>query len=456
MANRQCQFNERFLQIVWNEKLLRGPLVCTDGADVRPISGGRWNTSGGPDFREAALLFPEGVRCGDIEAHRQASDWLRHGHQHDPAYTEVILHLVWHDDWPESVPRPPGMRTLLLSDHLLPSWQRFLSEMDESTYPRARQIPPGSCAIRWALADNERVRQLLQEAGTGRCAGKGGEMLRRASVCGFGQMLYEETFAALGYSNNSEPFRRLAEKCPLELLRHCADNASRAAWLFGSAGFLPDLTREKVLPGFADLIRSYWHLFWQAGGVPLKLAWKQAGGRPCNSCHRRLQAGILWLEHTGYDPAGWLQGLLRSGLPNQQLRRQLLLDLPAGLPTWQGCRDFSHSLRPPAALLGHARGLDLAINVFVPAALAWTENVYGSEAEPHRVLQDVWQQLPAAQGNRLLTEASLRFLAPPSRSRELLRRACQQQGLIDIYQKFCLALHSDCGQCPFRHDPSTA
>lgn len=453
MTNRPCQFNERFLQIIWNEKLLRQPLVCTDGADVRPIAGGRWNTAGGPDFREAVLLFPEGVRRGDIEAHRRASDWLRHGHQHDPAYSAVILHLVWHDDWPAEVSRPPGLRTLLLGDHLLPSWQRFLSEMDEIHYPRSRQIPPGSCAIRWALADNERVRRLLEETGDGRCASKGGEMRRRAAVCGFGQMLYEETFAALGYSNNSASFRRLAEQCPLESLRRMGDQASRAAWLFGSAGFLPDLTREKVLPALVAEVRAYWHRFWQAGGVPLGLSWQQAGGRPCNSCQRRLQGGILWLEHTGYDPEGWLLRLVRAKLPPRTLQRQLL-GLPEGSTVWQGCRDFSHPLRPPAALLGHARALDLAVNIFVPAALAWCEKSGGEDAESCRTLQEVWRNLPATQGNRRLTEASLRFLAPPSRSRELLRRACQQQGLLDLYQKFCLALNSDCSQCPFRHDPA--
>jgi hypothetical protein len=57
--------------------------------------------------------------------------------------------------------------------------------------------------------------------------------------------------------------------------------------------------------------------------------------------------------------------------------------------------------------------------------------------------------VPRLQGNRVLVEAAHRFFVPPSRAATLLRRACDQQGLLEIYRSFCLALHSDCKNCPF-------
>lgn len=64
---------------------------------------GRAGTGPGPDIREATVLLPSGVPAsGDVEVHRVASDFARHGHGDDPRYGRLLLHLVWHDDRPAS------------------------------------------------------------------------------------------------------------------------------------------------------------------------------------------------------------------------------------------------------------------------------------------------------------------------------------------------------------------
>ena len=58
---------------------------------LRPGRGGR---GPGPDVREAAFRSPEGVvRSGAVEVHLAASDFVRHGHDRDPAYGALVLHL---------------------------------------------------------------------------------------------------------------------------------------------------------------------------------------------------------------------------------------------------------------------------------------------------------------------------------------------------------------------------
>lgn len=69
---------------------------------LRPGRAGR---GPGPDIREAAARLPSGVPAvGDVEVHRLASDFARHGHAEDQRYARVLLHLVWRDD------RPSGER----------------------------------------------------------------------------------------------------------------------------------------------------------------------------------------------------------------------------------------------------------------------------------------------------------------------------------------------------------
>ena len=75
------------------------------------LRAGRAGRGPGPDVREAAFHGPDGVvRCGDVEVHLTASDFVRHGHLEDPAYADVALHLVWVDDRPlRGAPQPlPG------------------------------------------------------------------------------------------------------------------------------------------------------------------------------------------------------------------------------------------------------------------------------------------------------------------------------------------------------------
>ena len=65
------------------------------------LRAGRAGRGAGPDVREATVLLPSGVtRTGDVEVHLRASDFVRHGHATDPAYANVILHVVWEDDRP--------------------------------------------------------------------------------------------------------------------------------------------------------------------------------------------------------------------------------------------------------------------------------------------------------------------------------------------------------------------
>jgi hypothetical protein len=69
--------------------------------DVLPwplLRAGRAGRGPGPDVREAVFIRDGVPVAGDVEVRLRASDFRRHGHESDPVYAGVLLHLVWEDD----------------------------------------------------------------------------------------------------------------------------------------------------------------------------------------------------------------------------------------------------------------------------------------------------------------------------------------------------------------------
>jgi len=92
---------ESFLYFLWQYQYVSTTqLVTTDGERLQVVSPGFRNSNAGPDFTNARLLINEVEWAGTVEMHLKTSDWLAHRHQHDRAYDNVILHVVWQDDRP--------------------------------------------------------------------------------------------------------------------------------------------------------------------------------------------------------------------------------------------------------------------------------------------------------------------------------------------------------------------
>lgn len=92
---------EELMQYVWQHRLWpQRNLSTVDGRPVHIIDPGLLNRDSGPDFFNAKVRIGGQMWSGNIEIHVRASDWHRHGHDSDPAYDSVILHVVDKDDMP--------------------------------------------------------------------------------------------------------------------------------------------------------------------------------------------------------------------------------------------------------------------------------------------------------------------------------------------------------------------
>jgi hypothetical protein len=105
--------------------------------------------------------------------------------------------------------------------------------------------------------------------------------------------------------------------------------------------------------------------------------------------------------------------------------------------------DFHYTVtsKPAAkrmALVGESRVTEMLANVFYPLAIA---------TDPARWVG--FKVLRAPLANQRVEVAALRLFGETPRAAEFLKFAALQQGLLQIYEDFCLRDVSDCAHCPF-------
>tara|TARA_B100001093_G_scaffold496658_1_gene542641 strand:- start:56 stop:1234 length:1179 start_codon:yes stop_codon:yes gene_type:complete len=86
---------ENVIQRIWYQSaFITHNLVSEEGKKLSILNIGTWNRSEeGPDFRNAVIWIEGEKKFGDVEIHFFERDWRNHGHDRDPNYNQVILHV---------------------------------------------------------------------------------------------------------------------------------------------------------------------------------------------------------------------------------------------------------------------------------------------------------------------------------------------------------------------------
>lgn len=246
---------EEVLQRIWAMGAFqKDRLRTTDGKVLEVLFPGRWNQHEGPDFLGAELRMDGRTVIGDVEIHFSASDWRQHGHDQDPRYRGVRLHVILFPDHRASdrVQLPPGAATLVLVKYL---------EQDVESYAEsfAREVatsPEGDKITTALLGQSpaERREILLKGAG-GRFLSKIRFMRERVIRDGPEEALHCASLEVLGYPRNRSAMAKVALQWP------------RAQWESGSVAPPEDL-------------------------VACDFGWKLQGVRPAN--HPALRLRQYW------------------------------------------------------------------------------------------------------------------------------------------------------------------
>ncbi len=130
------------------------------GKAFEVLTPGLWNRDAGPDFLDARIKTGSTTWAGPVEIHLRSSDWPRHGHQQDPQYENVILHVVLKRD--EEVFTRSGRQVetveISLQGNVLQHYQRLMQNV--LWIPCADRFPAGNPMLLFNLFDRLMVDRL--------------------------------------------------------------------------------------------------------------------------------------------------------------------------------------------------------------------------------------------------------------------------------------------------------
>ncbi|HEY1581578.1 MAG TPA: DUF2851 family protein [Chthoniobacterales bacterium] len=419
--------SELELQARWFAGDFGRTFTGTAGEIIEIVQFGTWNREAGPDFSDAVIRIDgEAVVRGSIEFEIAAANWEIHGHATNPAFEETVLHAFVEASGREFFTRTSSHRQV-------PQVQ-----VDLATLPAGLTNPlplarPGRCHAPLQNLEAEKISDILEAAADFRLRRKTERLQRLTELHGAEEAVYQELAAALGYKQNKLPFTLLAQRLPAKGLRSHLEDAE--ATLFGLAGFLsaPDLAGFES--GTRRYLRVLWDKWWPRRTELERLilptpTWCLHGSRPLNHPQRRLGALAAIV-------AQWPRLHHSLGATDLTAARHFFLALRH--PYWSFHYTLTSAAAPSEmALVGESRITEILANVVVPFRQA-----------RNRESRLEYQQLPARLTNRRVETAASRLFGDDPRRATFLRTVARQQGLLQIYEDFCLQDDSDCAQCPF-------
>ncbi len=379
-------FSEADLARLWQQQTFPPEaLVTREGEKLRVIYRGRPAAGAGPDFRDCVIAAPGRLLQGDVELHVRSSDFGRHGHDLDPAYAGVVLHLVFRDDegTPTALPGGGYAPVVALGDWAegraaeIAGWLRRPALWQEPCFSALRRTGEAEVASTLDRLGDMRFRQKAASFAT---------RLRGAEP---EDVLWEALMEALGYGSASVEFRLTAQRLP---------------WNRLAAQLAPLAAKERGDEALRLLSEA-------VPGLPVH----QAGTRPANRPERRLHGAARLAARFAAESF-----VTRLSAALEQRNAGALKELIA-LFTVEAC-------------VGRGRAVEIVAN----AALPWLAAL-GPEARTRRA-EAAYAALPLTArygGVRHLHEATAGGVSINFR---------RQQGMLYLLRQYCT--QGGCGRCP--------
>ena len=362
---------EEFLHYLWKYSLYdQDRLFDNENNKIIVLNPGDYNRDSGPDFFNARISVAGTVWAGNIEIHTKSSHFDMHGHQHDPAFNNVILHIVAENDKKVFNAKGEEIPTAVLSFD--PSYYEKYITLVNNPYIIA-------CQDEIKDLDAIPVSHWLNSLVIERLQNKTEAIVKIFSATGndWDETFYRMLTRYFGFRVNTEPFEMLASALPFRIIRKHADNIFQIeALLFGTAGLLEAGLFKDALSDeyYRDLLKEYIILSAKYSLQPLHgWLWKFSRLRPSNFPTVRLSQLAAMLSVSG--------GLFSKILEAKDVREiKKLLEVTAS-GYWDDHFVFGKRSRSFTKHAGSQAADILIINAVIPLIF-----VYGTEQGFGRIL----------------------------------------------------------------------
>jgi len=266
---------EDLLYYIWKTKTFdMSNLKTSDGQVIEIIQFGTQNMDSGPDFSNGKIKIGDTLWVGNIEMHVYSSDWVRHCHDIDKAYDNVILHVVFEHDKEVYTTSEQFIPCLELKDRIakpiLSKYGKLLA--NNNWIPCEKQIvkvPQHTISFWLQRLIAERVESKTDYL----------KKILNQTNTNWEETLYIYLSRYMGARVNMDPFESLAISLPYLLLQKNKDDLHKIeAFLYGQAGMLEANYQSNY---YKELKREYRYLSkkYDLKHIPL-ISWKFARMRP--------------------------------------------------------------------------------------------------------------------------------------------------------------------------------
>lgn len=284
---------EDLLQFIWKHQLFdHHALFTAEGEPTEILKPGIQNPDSGPDFSDARIKIGTTLWAGNIEIHINSSDWTEHKHHLDPAYKNVILHVVLKDDQvlKNDISKMPPLLEIggKINPQLLEKYRKMMESVDwipcQSNLQMVRSITKSKVCERLLVERLESKYMSIME------------------IVKFNNYDWHESFhqalaRSFGFNVNADAFEKLAMITPLKiLLQRRNDLFFLESLLFGQSSLIEgSFTDDYPL----SLKKEYEFQKKKFDFQPMnKSMWKFARLRPANFPTIRIAQFSSLLNHS--------------------------------------------------------------------------------------------------------------------------------------------------------------